>query len=81
MPGDVEREGLLQTDDGAEVTLVAGFGELVQRGVGAGDVGGMVLVVVKFEDLAADRRFKGCVVVGQVGQGVGRHGRGVLSSG
>ena len=48
---EVEGEVLLELVDGAEVVAVAGLGELLERGVRAGDVGGVVLVVVQLEDL------------------------------
>ena len=38
-------------DVSAEVVLVAGRGELLERLVGARDVGGVVLVVVQLQDL------------------------------
>ena len=50
-PGDVEGQRLLQADDGPELTLVPGIGQLLQGGVGTGHVGRVVLVVVEFEDL------------------------------
>jgi hypothetical protein len=54
VPGDVEREGLLQPDDGAEVTLIAGLGEPVEGVVGAFHIGGAVLVVMQLEDPPVD---------------------------
>ena len=65
---------------GTEVVLVAGRGQLLQRLVGAGDVGGVVLVVVELHDLAGDVGLERGVVVGQVGKGVVSHG-GVVSCG
>ncbi len=73
MAAKVEREGLLQARDGAEVVLVAGVGHLLERRVGAGDVGGVVLGVVQLHDFAGDRRREGSVVVVEVRQRVVSH--------
>jgi hypothetical protein len=70
MPGQVEREGLLQADQAGEVAFVAGLGQPVEGVVGALDVGGVVLAVVQLQDLAGDRGFECAVVVGHVGQHV-----------
>ena len=69
--GQVERQVLLEADDGAEVVLVAGLGQLVEGVVQALDVGRVVLVVVELQDLGRVVRLERGVVVGQVGQGVG----------
>jgi hypothetical protein len=70
---EVEGEVLLQSADGAEVAGFAGFGELFQGGVDAGDVGGVVFVVVEFHDLARDVGLQRCVVVGQIGKLIDSH--------
>src|SRR5262249_26986302 len=51
----------------------AGFGQSGQRVVGALDVGGVMLAVVKFVDLSRNVRFKRSVVIVQVGQRVFGH--------
>ena len=71
---DVEGERLLEPDDGAEVVLVAGGGQLLERLVGARHVGGVVLVVVQLHDLGRHVRLQRGVVVGQVGEAVLGHG-------
>ena len=76
-PLTLKASAFSRPDDGAEVALLAGLGELVEGGVGAGHVGGVVLVVVQLEDLPGVVRLERRVVVGQVGKGVLRHGRGV----
>ena len=73
--GQVEGVALLEADDRAEVALVARLGQLVHRVVQALDVGGVVLVVVQLEDLGRVVRLEGAVVVGQIREGVGGHGR------
>ena len=70
MPGDVEREVLLQLVDGGEVALLARLGELLEGRVGAGDVGGVVLVVMQLEQPGRVVRLERRVVVGQVGKRV-----------
>ncbi len=70
---DVEGERLLESHDGAEVVLVAGGGQLLERLVGAGDVGGVVLVVVELHDLSRHVGLEGAVVVGQIGERVIGH--------
>ena len=74
MARDVEGERLLEPDDGAEVVLVARAGQLLERLVGAGDVGGVVLVVVELHDLARHVGLQRGVVVGQIGKAVLGHG-------
>ena len=54
---------------------VAGLVELVERGVRAGDVRRVVLVVVQLEHLGGVVRLEGGEVVGQLGEGVGGHQR------
>ena len=66
VPAEVEREALLQPVDRAERVLVAGLGQLVKGGVGAGDVRRVVLAVVQLHDLTRDVRLERRVVVGQV---------------
>ncbi len=73
VPGEVEREGLLQAHDLREVALVARLGDALGGVVGALDVSGVVLVVVQFEDVPVDVRFQRAVVVRQVGQRVDGH--------
>jgi hypothetical protein len=46
---EVERERLLQPDDGAEVVLLPGGGQLLERVVQAVDVGLVVLGVVQLQ--------------------------------
>ncbi|MPM48107.1 hypothetical protein SDC9_94829 [bioreactor metagenome] len=70
----VEGEVLLQLVDDAEVALVPRVGQLLQGGVGALDVGGVVLVVVQLHDLRDDGRGQSVVVVREVGQLVGHGG-------
>ena len=70
VPAEVEREALLQAVDRPERVLVPGLGQLVERGVGAGDVGRVVLAVVQLHDLARDVGLECPVVVGQVRQRV-----------
>ena len=48
---DVESQCLLEADDGAEVAFLAGLGELLECRVRPGDVGGVMLVVMEFDDL------------------------------
>ncbi len=74
MAAEVEGEVLLvQVDHGGEGVGFAELGELVEGGVGAGDVGGVVLVVVELHDLAGDVGLESGVVVRQIGQRVDRH--------
>ena len=63
---EVEREVLLVQVHGGEVVGVAGLGELLERGVGAGHVRRVVLVVVQLHDPARDVRLECRVVVGQI---------------
>ena len=72
--GDVEGERLLEADDRSEVTGRSGLVQLVECRVGAGNVGGVMLGVMELDDLRADGRLEVCVVVGEVGELVGRHG-------
>jgi hypothetical protein len=71
---EVEREVLRQGTDLVGVGAVfAGLLQGVEGGVGAGDVGGVVLVVVQLHDLGGDVRLEGVVVVGEVGKLVHSH--------
>jgi hypothetical protein len=70
---DVEGKGLLQADDGTEVALGPGVGELLQSGVGAGHIGGVVLAVVQLDDLARVIGLQGTGVVRGVGEDVLGH--------
>ncbi len=69
----VEGQVLLELVDRAELFALAGGGELLERGVGALHVRGVVLVVVQFEDLGGIVRLERRVVIGQVGQRVLGH--------
>ena len=69
----VEGEVLLPQVDGGQVAGLTGGGQGLQGGVGAGDVGGVVLVVVELHDLAGDVGLQGGVVVGELGKGVHGH--------
>jgi len=69
----IEGEVLLPQVDRAEVPRVAGGGQCLQGGVGPGDVGGVVLVVVELHDPPGDVRLKGGVVVGELGKRVHGH--------
>ena len=71
---EVEGEVLLPQVHRGEVIGGAGGPELVQGGVGAGDVGGVVLVVVELHDPPGDVGLEGCVVVGKLGKCVQGHG-------
>ena len=71
--GQVEREVLAQLVHGAEGVLHPGFRELLQRGVGTGHVGLVVLGVVEFHDLAGDVRLECAVVIAKIRQGVVSH--------
>jgi hypothetical protein len=74
MAGEIERQVLLQQVHRAQLVGLPRLGELLERGIGAGDVGQMVLVVVQFHDLAGDMRFQRTVVVRQIGKDVVGHG-------
>jgi len=54
VPRQVERQDLLQPDQGTELLAVARFGQLVERVVGALDVGGVVLVAMQLKSFADD---------------------------
>ncbi len=73
MAAQVEREVLLVQEDRCVVVVLASCGELLECGVGARDVGGVVLGVVKLVDLARDVRLEGGVIVIKIGQGVLGH--------
>ena len=73
MAAQVEGQVLLPQVDGGQVAGLAGGGQGLQGGVGAGDVGGVVLVVVELHDLAGDVGLQGGVVVGELGKGVHGH--------
>ena len=63
--GQVGRQPVDLLRDGA---VLAGLGQLGDRGVGAGDVGRVVLVVVQLHDAARDVGLKCAVVVVEIGQ-------------
>src|SRR5208283_2913268 len=71
---EVERQVLLVQQDRGVVPFGAGLLQFFQGVIGALDVGGVVLVVVKFVDLAGDVWFQRSVVPVQIGQGVYSHG-------
>ncbi len=71
----MERQVLLEHRDRAELTRSPGLLELLERGVGAFDVGRVVLGVVQLHDLAADVRLEGAVVVIEFRKRVGLHER------
>ena len=73
MATQVEGQVLLPQVDGGKIASLARGGQLVQRGVCAGHVGGVVLVVVQLHDAPGDVGLKSGVVVGQIRQGVGGH--------
>ena len=66
----VEGQVLLPQVDRGEVADLTGGGKLLQRGVRAGHVVRVVLVVVQLHDAPGDVGLESGVVVGQVGQGV-----------
>ena len=70
---EMEREVLLQQVDVAEGLLVAGLLELLESLVDAGDVGRVVLGVVKLHDLARNVRIQCAVVVRQIRKCVDSH--------
>ena len=70
---DVEGQRLFEADDGPEVVLVAGRGELLERRVRTGHVGGVVLVVVQLEDFPRDVRLEGPEVVRKIWERVHGH--------
>ena len=74
MSTEVERQVLAQQrglrGDG---TVLAGRGELLEGVVGALDVSGVVLGVVKLHDLAGDVGLKRTVVVVEIGKNVLGH--------
>ena len=65
MPAEVESEVLLVEVDGGVVADLAGGLQLLQGGVGAGNVGGVVAVVVKLHDAPGDVGFERGAVVGK----------------
>ena len=68
MAGEVEGQVLLQLVDRSVVVGRASLVELLERGVRAGDVRGVVLVVVELEDLGRIVGFECGEVVGQFRQ-------------
>jgi hypothetical protein len=70
----VEGQGLLQAADAAERVVVTSLGQLLERRVDALHVGGVVLVVVQFHDLAGNVWLESAVVVGEIWKNVFRHG-------
>ena len=62
---EIERQVLLEQVDRRVVTRLARFFELLDRGVQAGNVVGMVLVMMQFHDLPGDVGIESPVVVGQ----------------
>ena len=70
----MERHVLLELVDRAEIARAARLAQLLEGGIGAVDVGLVVLAVVQLEDLGRQVRLEGRVVVGQLGQFVLRHG-------
>ena len=73
MAAEVEREVLLEQENGCMIVVVTRCGELFDRGVRACDVGGVVLGMMKLVDLARDVRLEGGVIEIKVGQGVLGH--------
>ena len=73
VPTEVEREVLGQQVHRLELARRPCLGGLFQGGVGALDVGGVVLGVVQLHDLTGDVRLQRAVVVRQVRQGVFSH--------
>src|SRR5574337_57714 len=70
----MEGEVLLVQEDRGMVVFGTRFFEFGQGGVGAADVGGVVLAVVQLIDLARDVRLQRSVIPVQVRQGVISHG-------
>ena len=70
MAAKVEGQVLLPQVDCGEVAGLTGGGQLLQRGVRAGHVVRVVLVVVQLHDLCGDVGLKRRVVVGELGEGV-----------
>src|SRR5262249_45236644 len=64
---EVERKRLLETDDRAELVVLAGCGELFERRVDAVDVRLVMLVVVQLEQAGLIMRFERGVVVAERG--------------
>ena len=73
MSAEVEREVLLEQEDRTVIVVFASRCELLECGVGAGDVRCVVLRVVQFVDLARDVRLESGVIEIKVGQGVLGH--------
>ncbi len=73
VPTEVEREVLLVEVDRGQVAALAGVRELLERGVGAGHVGLVVLGVVELHDATRDVRLERTVVVAELRKGVDSH--------
>ena len=58
MPAQIDGQVLLVEQNSALVALFAGLGQLREGFVGAPDVGGVVLAMVKFVDLTRDMRLE-----------------------
>src|SRR5262245_14009406 len=72
--GKVEGQRLLEARDPREVLLLTSLVHLLERLVGLGDVGVVVLSVVELHDVPRDVRFEGTKVVFQVRKYVACHG-------
>ncbi len=70
MATQVELEILGELGCGSGVTVGASLFHLFQRGVGTGDVGVVVLVVVQLHDLSRDVGLESSVVIREIGQRV-----------
>ena len=73
MTAQVEGQVLLPQVDRGEVAGLARGGQLLEGGVRAGHVVGVVLVVVQLHDAAGDVGLESGVIVGKFGQGVDGH--------
>ena len=70
MTAAIELERALETDDGVDIILGHGLGQLLLRHVEVVDVGLMMLAVVELHDLGTDDGLQCVVVVGEVRQTV-----------
>src|SRR5215471_3746381 len=58
MSGEMKGEVFLQLVDGREITFLPSLGQFLERRVRAGDVAGMVFVVMKLEEPRRVMRFR-----------------------
>ncbi len=65
--GDVECKGFLEGCDLRKVALAARLVQLLERLIGAIDIGLVMLVVVQLHDAAGNVRLERTVVIGKIG--------------